>query len=269
MRCWSRGDIFCLIVTAQSPVPLFLIGFALWLLGTITIPQVPRAYTTSQAKHCHVVLHLICLGDRTYNGPELLEALQVQGERWLIPCLRCPDACFMWWRSSAQREKRRFVIEKLTFIKSIKLGSQRTAKHSLQMLLLKSIHLFYKSYEVQKLSLLFLLPLLPTFLPPTASLPPYPSPTSLCQKINKRCLSNPKKTEALHFLKENTVFFFNIWTCSPCIVSTFNPLLVTLKMWCQWPVFPRPEEQSLQGVMDFAAEQLSSCNCWVQIGIFS
>ena len=38
-----------------------------------------------QAKRCHAVLELVCLGDRSHTGEEVLSALQGQAQRWLMP----------------------------------------------------------------------------------------------------------------------------------------------------------------------------------------
>uniref|UniRef100_A0A8C5PDM3 BED-type domain-containing protein n=1 Tax=Leptobrachium leishanense TaxID=445787 RepID=A0A8C5PDM3_9ANUR len=43
-------------------------------------------YVMAQAKRCHTVLELVCLGDRSHTGPEILSALQGQAQRWLTPC---------------------------------------------------------------------------------------------------------------------------------------------------------------------------------------
>ena len=39
----------------------------------------------AQAKRCHAVLQLVCLGDRQHTAPEILGALQAQVQRWLTP----------------------------------------------------------------------------------------------------------------------------------------------------------------------------------------
>uniref|UniRef100_A0A8C5QYP1 BED-type domain-containing protein n=1 Tax=Leptobrachium leishanense TaxID=445787 RepID=A0A8C5QYP1_9ANUR len=44
-----------------------------------------RGYTMAQAKRCHTVLEMVCLGDRSHTGPEILSALQGQMQRWLTP----------------------------------------------------------------------------------------------------------------------------------------------------------------------------------------
>ena len=52
-------------------------------------PAVLRRRTTGyagmQAKRCHAVLELVCLGDRSHTGEEVLSALQGQAQRWLTP----------------------------------------------------------------------------------------------------------------------------------------------------------------------------------------
>ena len=44
-----------------------------------------RGYAGTQEKRCHAVLELVCLGDRSHTGPEVLSALQGQAQRWLMP----------------------------------------------------------------------------------------------------------------------------------------------------------------------------------------
>ena len=44
-----------------------------------------RGYASTQAKRCHAVLELVCLGDRSHTGAEVLSALQGQVQRWLTP----------------------------------------------------------------------------------------------------------------------------------------------------------------------------------------
>lgn len=56
------------------------------LHDTCIFPQLPIAYATSQAKHCHALLQLVCSGDRSHIGPKLLAALGAQTKRWLTPC---------------------------------------------------------------------------------------------------------------------------------------------------------------------------------------
>uniref|UniRef100_A0A8C5LLE5 BED-type domain-containing protein n=1 Tax=Leptobrachium leishanense TaxID=445787 RepID=A0A8C5LLE5_9ANUR len=48
-------------------------------------PTLGRGYAMAQAKRCHTALELVCLGDRSHTGPEILSALQGQVQRWLTP----------------------------------------------------------------------------------------------------------------------------------------------------------------------------------------
>uniref|UniRef100_A0A8C5WG46 BED-type domain-containing protein n=1 Tax=Leptobrachium leishanense TaxID=445787 RepID=A0A8C5WG46_9ANUR len=48
-------------------------------------PTPDRVYVMAQAKRCHTVLELLCLGDRSHTGQEILSALQGQVQRWLTP----------------------------------------------------------------------------------------------------------------------------------------------------------------------------------------
>uniref|UniRef100_A0A8C5QZ76 HAT C-terminal dimerisation domain-containing protein n=1 Tax=Leptobrachium leishanense TaxID=445787 RepID=A0A8C5QZ76_9ANUR len=54
--------------------------------GEVAVKLTPdRVYAMAQAKRCHTVLELVCLGDRSHTGPEILSALQGQVQRWLTP----------------------------------------------------------------------------------------------------------------------------------------------------------------------------------------
>ena len=44
-----------------------------------------RGYAGMQAKRCHAVLELVCLGGRSHTRTEVLSALQEQAQRWLTP----------------------------------------------------------------------------------------------------------------------------------------------------------------------------------------
>ena len=58
-----------------------------WSLECDEVPRKrSKGYSMSQAKRCHAVLQLVCLGDRQHTGPEILGALQAQAQRWLTPC---------------------------------------------------------------------------------------------------------------------------------------------------------------------------------------
>uniref|UniRef100_A0A8C5LXF4 BED-type domain-containing protein n=1 Tax=Leptobrachium leishanense TaxID=445787 RepID=A0A8C5LXF4_9ANUR len=55
--------------------------------GEVAVKLTPdRVYAMAQAKRCHTVLELVCLGDRSHTGSEILSALQGQVQRWLTPC---------------------------------------------------------------------------------------------------------------------------------------------------------------------------------------
>uniref|UniRef100_A0A8C5PTF5 BED-type domain-containing protein n=1 Tax=Leptobrachium leishanense TaxID=445787 RepID=A0A8C5PTF5_9ANUR len=54
--------------------------------GEVAVKPTPdRGYAMAQAKTCHTVLELVCLGDRSHTGPDILSALQGQVQRWLTP----------------------------------------------------------------------------------------------------------------------------------------------------------------------------------------
>uniref|UniRef100_A0A8C5PDV0 BED-type domain-containing protein n=1 Tax=Leptobrachium leishanense TaxID=445787 RepID=A0A8C5PDV0_9ANUR len=54
--------------------------------GKVAVKPTPdRVYAMAQAKRCHTVLELVCLGDRSHTGSEILSALQGQVQRWLTP----------------------------------------------------------------------------------------------------------------------------------------------------------------------------------------
>uniref|UniRef100_A0A8C5LZC6 Uncharacterized protein n=1 Tax=Leptobrachium leishanense TaxID=445787 RepID=A0A8C5LZC6_9ANUR len=54
--------------------------------GEVAVNPTPdRVYAMAQAKRSHTVLELVCLGDRSHTGPEILSALQDQVQRWLTP----------------------------------------------------------------------------------------------------------------------------------------------------------------------------------------
>uniref|UniRef100_A0A8C5LNF3 Reverse transcriptase domain-containing protein n=1 Tax=Leptobrachium leishanense TaxID=445787 RepID=A0A8C5LNF3_9ANUR len=54
--------------------------------GEVAVKPTPdRGYAMAQAKRCDTVLELVCLGDRSHTGPEILSALQGQVQRWLTP----------------------------------------------------------------------------------------------------------------------------------------------------------------------------------------
>uniref|UniRef100_A0A8C5QQX2 BED-type domain-containing protein n=1 Tax=Leptobrachium leishanense TaxID=445787 RepID=A0A8C5QQX2_9ANUR len=54
--------------------------------GEVAVKPTPdRVYAMAQAKRCHTVLELVCLGDRSHTGSEILSALQGQVQRWLTP----------------------------------------------------------------------------------------------------------------------------------------------------------------------------------------
>lgn len=48
--------------------------------------SVTMGYSMSQAKRCHAVLQLMCLGDRNHTTAEIPAALQGQTQRWFMPC---------------------------------------------------------------------------------------------------------------------------------------------------------------------------------------
>uniref|UniRef100_A0A8C5LUH2 HAT C-terminal dimerisation domain-containing protein n=1 Tax=Leptobrachium leishanense TaxID=445787 RepID=A0A8C5LUH2_9ANUR len=67
--------------TTTSPSSSFCVS------GEVAVkPMLDRGYAMAQAKRCHTVLELVCLGDRSHTGPEILSALQGQVQRWLTPC---------------------------------------------------------------------------------------------------------------------------------------------------------------------------------------
>uniref|UniRef100_A0A8C5MP71 HAT C-terminal dimerisation domain-containing protein n=1 Tax=Leptobrachium leishanense TaxID=445787 RepID=A0A8C5MP71_9ANUR len=54
--------------------------------GKVAVKPMPdRVYAMAQAKRCHTVLELVCLGDRSHTGSEILSALQGQVQRWFTP----------------------------------------------------------------------------------------------------------------------------------------------------------------------------------------
>uniref|UniRef100_A0A8C5QS21 BED-type domain-containing protein n=1 Tax=Leptobrachium leishanense TaxID=445787 RepID=A0A8C5QS21_9ANUR len=54
--------------------------------GEVAVKPTPdRVYAMAQAKRSYSVLELVCLGDRSQTGPEILSALQGQVQRWLTP----------------------------------------------------------------------------------------------------------------------------------------------------------------------------------------
>ncbi|KAM5170527.1 zinc finger BED domain-containing protein 6-like [Mantella aurantiaca] len=44
-----------------------------------------RGYAGAQAKRCHAVLELVCIGERSHTGAEILAALRGQAQKWLSP----------------------------------------------------------------------------------------------------------------------------------------------------------------------------------------
>uniref|UniRef100_A0A8C5MB93 BED-type domain-containing protein n=1 Tax=Leptobrachium leishanense TaxID=445787 RepID=A0A8C5MB93_9ANUR len=66
--------------TTTSPSSSFCVS------GEVAVKPTPdRGYAMAQAKRCHTVLELVCLGDRSHTGPEIKSALQGQVQRWLTP----------------------------------------------------------------------------------------------------------------------------------------------------------------------------------------
>uniref|UniRef100_A0A8C5W749 BED-type domain-containing protein n=1 Tax=Leptobrachium leishanense TaxID=445787 RepID=A0A8C5W749_9ANUR len=70
--------------TTTSPSSSSFSSFS--VSGKVAVKPTPeRGYAMAQAKRCHTVLELVCLGDRSHTGPEILSALQGQVQRWLTP----------------------------------------------------------------------------------------------------------------------------------------------------------------------------------------
>uniref|UniRef100_A0A8C5MLY9 BED-type domain-containing protein n=1 Tax=Leptobrachium leishanense TaxID=445787 RepID=A0A8C5MLY9_9ANUR len=70
----------CSITTTSSSSSSFSVS------GKVAVkPKPDRVYAMVQAKRCHTVLELVCLGDRSHTGSEILSALQGQVQRWLTP----------------------------------------------------------------------------------------------------------------------------------------------------------------------------------------
>uniref|UniRef100_A0A8C5LV92 BED-type domain-containing protein n=1 Tax=Leptobrachium leishanense TaxID=445787 RepID=A0A8C5LV92_9ANUR len=82
--CLQKAACMRSVCSTTSPSSSSSSSFS--VSGKVSVKPTPdRVYAMAQTKRCHTVLELVCLGDRSHTGSEILSALQGQVQRWLTP----------------------------------------------------------------------------------------------------------------------------------------------------------------------------------------